>query len=180
MSQEFSIELSGDMLEAIPRIKDQAGYARAMAREMDYQNRLTVSQIQRGHMSGPTTDSSLSVRTNRLRNSVNASKAIILGTGVASTIGSNVVYARRHEFGFDGDEDVRPFMRKNTRVQSFKFGGKTVRKRIRGADIYVRGFKRHVHTPARAPFGHGIADRLPDYTEGFDRVTTKYLKGEEQ
>jgi len=159
MSQEFSIELSGDMLEAIPRIKDQAGYARAMAREMDYQNRLTVSQIQRGHMSGPTTDSSLSVRTNRLRNSVNASKAIILGTGVASTIGSNVVYARRHEFGFDG---------------------KTVRKRIRGADIYVRGFKRHVHTPARAPFGHGIADRLPDYTEGFDRVTTKYLKGEEQ
>ncbi len=177
MSQQFDIEISGNMLAAIPRIKDQDGYARAMAHEMDYQNQLTIAAIQRGHMSGPTTDSSLSVRTNRLRSSVTASKPVILGTGVVSTLGSNVIYAKRHEFGFDGDEDVRPHLRKHSQFRNFTFGGKTIRKKIRGGDIWVRGFKRHVHTSARAPFGHGIADRQPSYGAAFDRITIEWLGG---
>jgi len=178
MSQQlFDIEISGDLLAAIPRIKDQDGYARAMARAMDKQNQLTIRRIQQGHLSGPTTASSLSWRTRLLIHSVNASKPIIQGTGITSTIGSNVIYAKRHEFGFDGDENVRAHMRRPATYRKFRFGGKTIKKEVQGADIMVRGFKRHVHTPARAPFGHGIADCLPDYTAAFESATKDYLEG---
>ena len=180
MSQAFDIEISGDLVAAIPRIKDQAGYARALAREMDYQNQLTVARIQQGHLSGPTTDSSLSVRTNRLRGSANASKAIILGTGVTSTIGSNVVYAKVHEEGFDGDVRVQSYIRRvKSRDQYAKVmvGGKIKRTRTVTGRGVVKSFTRHMHVIARAPFGHGLADRLPEYTTAFDQVTQNFLKG---
>ena len=157
--QSIEIEISGDALALLPRLKDDAGLGRAIAREMDFQNQLTVAQIQRGHLSGPTTDSSLSVGKkygNRLRGSVRASKAFPTATGVESSIGSNVIYAAVHEFGFEGDVQVRPHLRSRSTTQSFKFGGKTVRRKIRGADHGVGTFTRHMNIPARAPFGHGI------------------------
>ncbi len=193
MSQAFDIEISGDLVAAIPRIKDQAGYARALAREMDFQNELTVAQIQCAHLSGPTTDSSLSVRTDRLRSSVNASKAVILGTGVASTIGSNVKYATIHEFGGVIQRTVKAGSVKlltNKRGELLTRGNLATfartKKRVRKMDSHFRevkfaGGKSYTITiPARAPFGHGIADRLPDYTAAFERVTENFLKGKSE
>jgi hypothetical protein len=186
MSQAFDIEIRGDLVAAIPRIKDQAGFARACARTMDYQNQLTVAQIQRAHLSGPTTDSSLSVRSNRLRSSAAASKAIILGTGVSSTIGSNVIYAKAHEFGAVIERTV---MAGVMRVKTNKAGklarqgknGKLIvfagRKDKHFTHIASKGAKWKITIPARAPFGHGIADRQPEYTAAFERVTENFLKG---
>jgi hypothetical protein len=181
MSQLFNIEISGDLVAAIPRIKDQVRYARAMAVEMDFQNELTIRVIMQSHLSGPTTDSSLSARTSRLLKSVTRSNAVILGTGVISSIGSNVVYAKVHEEGFDGDVRVKSYLRRvKSRDQYAKVmvGGKIKRIRTVTGRGVVNGFTRHMHIIARAPFGHGIADRLPDYTAAFEKVTEKFLKGQ--
>ncbi|HAO80685.1 MAG TPA: hypothetical protein DCQ92_17275, partial [Verrucomicrobia subdivision 3 bacterium] len=70
----FDIQISGDLIAAIPRIKDQAGFARACARTMDYQNQLTVEVIKAEHLSGPTTDTSLTPRSYNYPKSLNASK----------------------------------------------------------------------------------------------------------
>jgi phage gpG-like protein len=154
---------------------------------MDFQNQLTVAQIQAQHLSGPTTDSSLSVRTNRLRGSVNASKAIILGTGVASTIGSNVVYAPIHEFGGVIQRTVKAGsvkLRTNKRGEILR-GGKNGQLAIFAGrhhklfkEVKFAGGKSYTITiPARAPFGHGIADRQPEYTAAFEAVTKDFLEG---
>lgn len=187
MSQLFDIEISGDLVDAIPRIKNPAGHARAIAREMDYQNQLTVARIQQGHLSGPTTDSSLSVRTNRLRSSANASAAVIMGNGVVSTIGSNVVYAAIHEFGGVIQRTVKAGsvkLRTNKRGDILRHGknGKLAifagRQHKLFKEVKFAGGKSYVITiPARAPFGHGIADRLPDYQAAFEKVTEEYLEG---
>ena len=184
MSQLFDIQISGDLVAAIPRIKDQAGYARAMARTMDYQNQLTVTQIQAQHLSGPTTDSSLSVRTNRLRGSANASKAVILGTGVTSSIGSNVVYAPVHEFGAVIQRTVKAGavkLRTNKRGNLLMRGNLATfagpKHKLFKEVKYAGGKSYTITIPARAPFGHGIADRQPDYTAAFEKVTEDFLKG---
>ena len=187
MSQAFDIEISGDLVAAIPRIQDQAGYARSMAREMDYQNQLTVARIQQGHLSGPTTDSSLSVRTNRLRRSATASPSVILGSGVVSTIGSNVVYARIHEEGGVIQRTVKAGsvkLRTNKRGDILRHGANGKLAIFAGKqhklfkEVKLKGGKSYTITiPARAPFGHGIADRLPEYTAAFEKVTEDFLGG---
>ncbi|MEI8288670.1 MAG: hypothetical protein WCH99_04310 [Verrucomicrobiota bacterium] len=188
MSQAFDIEIKGDLVAAIPRIKDQAGFARSIAGEMDYQNQLSIEQIRRFHLSGPTTASSLSRRTGRLIHAVDASKAVILGTGVTSTIGSNVVYAKIHEFGGEIKRTViagSVKLRTNARGDILR-GGKKGKLAIfagkqhkRFKTVSYKGGKSFTITiPARAPFGHGIADRLPEYTSAFERVTEKFLKGQ--
>ena len=191
MSQLFDIEISGDLVDAIPRIKNPAGHARAIAREMKFQNQLTVARIQQGHLSGPTTDSSLSVGKRfprgRLRESVNDSQPVILGNSVVSTIGSNVVYAAIHEFGGVIQRTVKAGsvkLRTNKRGDILRHGanGKLAifagRQHKLFKEVKFAGGKSYVITiPARAPFGHGIADRLPDYQAAFEKVTEEYLEG---
>lgn len=65
---------------------------------------------------GPET---LGVRTGRLRRSVRPSKARVVAGGVVSSIGSNVKYMGVHEFGFDGEVEVRPHARKRFVVREF-------------------------------------------------------------
>ena len=184
MSQAFDIQISGDLVAQIPRLKDPAGHSRAIAREMDYQNQLTVARIQAGHLSGPTSDSSLSVRTNRLRSSANASKAVMAGTTVVSTIGSNVVYAAVHEFGAVIQRTVKAGsvkLRTNKQGNLLRRGNLATfagRNHKSFKTVQFKGGKSYTITiPARAPFGHGIADRLPEYTAAFESVTAEYLGG---
>lgn len=72
-------------------------------RGMDEANQITVGVIQKEFLSypkgGPSTLEGLRVQTNRLRSSIRASKAVISGDAVQSSIGSNVKYAALHEFG---------------------------------------------------------------------------------
>ena len=183
MSERYDIQISGDALAAIPRLKDQLGLGRAIARTLDYQNQLTVSVIQAKYMSfprqGPSTLEGLRVISNRLRGSIRASSALVTAQGVVSAIGSNVVYAAIHEFGYDGPEQVSAHVRHRYSMQSFKFGGRASRHNVRGGDIEVRGFTRQMHMPARAPIQHGIEDRLPEYGPALsDTVMGFWKKGE--
>jgi phage gpG-like protein len=187
MSNGIDITISGAALDLLPRLKDDAGLGRAIARTMDYQNQITVARIQTGHLSGPTSDSSLSVRTNRLRGSVRASKALPTATGVVSSIGSNVVYAGIHEFGGVIKRTVKPgavklrtdkngqLLRhgKNGKLATFAGGQHKRFKTVK----YAGGKTYEIVIPARAPFGHGIADRADDYGAAVSSAIVDYWKG---
>ena len=187
MSNAIDIQLSGDALALLPRLADAAGAGRAIAREMDFQNQLTVARIQAGHLSGPTTDSSLSVRTNRLRGSARASKALPTANGVVSSIGSNVVYAGIHEFGGVIKREVKPgqvklrtdkdgnLLRHGANGKLAIFAGRT-HKRFKTVK-YAGGKTYEIHIPARAPFGHGIADRADEYGAAISSALVDYWKG---
>ena len=143
---------------------------RGLAAALDLENEFTLGEVQKRRLSGPTTPTTLSVRTNRLRRSMNTGdsfnifeRATASGTVVSSAIGSNVRYAGVHEYGFDGEVMVPGHTRKNITRQSFKFGGKAVRRNVRGADINVGAHKRRVSIPARAYLRRTIEECIPNY-----------------
>jgi hypothetical protein len=178
MSQPYDIEISGDALKCIPRLKDDAGLGRAIAREMEFQNDQVIKQIRTAHLAGPTTDSSLSPRTYRLMTSVRKSPAIITANRVESSIGSNVSYALIHELGYDGPEEVAAHVRRRFTSGKFLIGGKTRHlEHVHTGDINVRAYTRQMHMPARAPFAHGLADRAPEYGEGVSGAIINYWEG---
>ena len=182
----IEIQLSGEALAVLPRLKDEAGAGLAVAREMDYQNQLTIARIQRGHLSGPTSDSTLSVRTNRLRGSVRASKAVPTGAAVVSSIGSNVSYAAIHEFGGVIHRTVQAGIirvKTNKRGQLIRQGknGKLLvfagRKTKYSKAMAAKGASWDINMPARAPFGHGIADRADEYGAGISQAIVDFWGG---
>ena len=85
--------------------------ATSVAQALDQENELTIGQIQLRKLShsGPTT---LGVRSARLWKSIVRTRAYVSGGAIVSAIGSNVVYAGVHEFGFDGDVTVRAYVRR--------------------------------------------------------------------
>ena len=83
----------------------------AVCRALDEQNQLTIGEATSKRLSfpkeGKATPEGLRVVTNRLRQSITAAKARVVGTQVVSGIGSNVRYFGPHEFGFTGAVQVR-------------------------------------------------------------------------
>lgn len=88
-----------------------------------------LSNIKKDKLSGGV----LNVRTGRLRRSVNE-ETTDAGDVIESTVGTNVVYGRFWELGFDGIEQVKA----HTRT-------------LRGVTQQVRTYSRAVHQAAR-PF----------------------------
>lgn len=168
MSTTFNITPPPELGDVIARLKDRAGLTRALARTLDQQNLLTVARIQLNYMSfpksGPATLEGTRVQTNRLKNSVRASKTLVTGTGLTSSIGSNVVYAAFQEYGFTGTETVSAHTR-------------TIGKGKHAVTSAIKSYTRHVDQPGRAMFRKGIQDRLPDYSQALLQTTLNFEKG---
>lgn len=133
----------------------------AIKRGMDYENQHTVAIIQRDFLSfpkqSPPTRDGLRVITNRLRGSVRATKAVISGSAVTASIGSNVQYAAAHEFGFSGRVNVPQHQRKIIVGTAIAFTKSGRKKRIQvGGTTTVRAHTRELNLPARRPFLRGI------------------------
>ncbi len=139
-------------------------FVTAIIRAMRLANQGTVKHIQKGKLTaaGPRY---LNVDTGRFRRSVRATEPRAEGSRVVSEIGSNVIYARRHEFGFSGTERVRGFVR---RVRSRGFTRKIDGRRPRAATGVA--FVRRVNTPARRPFRDGIEEQRDAYRAGISRA----------
>ena len=143
----------------------------AIARGMDKALPLVASNIQAKRLTGAgpfqVEEHMLGVRSGQLRESVRFTQAAIEGDTVTGSIGSPVRYAAVHEFGFEGDVQVKPFFRKNRRADQTakiervsKRTGRKYRATVKTASglSQVKGFTRHMRIPARAPFGYGVAD----------------------
>ena len=164
----MTIQVSGDALELIPKLKDDEGLSAALRKAMKGENGLTVSHIQRQYLSlpkdGPTSLNGLRIISNRLRPSLNASEPQgDIRSGIQSSIGSNVVYARILEEG--GVTRPHKIVARNARALSFK-----------GL------FRRSVNHPGSKIEGRhyvrrGISDRLDDYGAVFTRTILRFWKG---
>ena len=123
---EQHVTISPEAQELIKRMRGDTGLGLAVCRLMDLENELTVGHIQKDYLSarGPMT---LGVVTYRLRGSIRPSRSYPDGQGARSSIGSNVVYAGPHEFGFDGTVQV-PAHKRSNRSFGDKYGvnGETV------------------------------------------------------
>lgn len=128
----------------------------ALARTTDLQNELTLGLIQRDKLSkrGPTT---LGVVTNRLRSSASKTPAVLAGNAIVSSIGSNIVYAAPHEFGYQGSPTIRQHIRRSPRTV---FGRPNPHA---GEGITIREHKRAMKIAARRPFGQGLDERQEAY-----------------
>jgi len=102
-----------------------------------------------------------------LNRSVRWTPAIIEGETVTGAIGDPVRYASVHEFGYSGQVFVPAFNRKVKTRDTFtkadrvsKKTGKGYKAKVKTASgiTTVKAHTRWMSMPARAPFGHGIAD----------------------
>lgn len=171
----------------------------ALRKSTDLQNELTVGHIQAARLSGkgpfPVDEGRLGVVTNRLRSSLRPAKAVVNGTQIESSLGSNVRYAGAHEFGFDGAVTVRAHTRTNPRADLVSFRGQQGRRDAFGgalltpagktrkgvvpvasAVVSVRQHTAQRHVPARAPIRHGIEDRAADYGQAYSAAIIAALR----
>lgn len=79
----------------------------------------------------------LNVRTGRLQRSINASPVVEDDGVLVSKVGTNVRYARVHEYGFSGTVSVREHLR-----QSKQGRATSVRAHTRKVDLPARSFLR--------------------------------------
>lgn len=95
----------------------------------------------------------LHVRTGTLRRSINRT-VVQDGTNVTATIGTNVVYAGVHEYGFNGVVAVPAFVRNaptSAGIAARKAG-------TSGGSVEVRAHSRHMVMPARSYLRSTLAD----------------------
>lgn len=84
----------------------------------------------------------LHVRTGRLRRSIHAADVKVSDGKISTTVGTNVEYAARHEYGFHGEETVKAHVRHMTQAW-----GKQLREPL---TVNVRSFSRKVDYDARS------------------------------
>lgn len=175
MSTPVSVTITDNAAAVISQV---AGFpprmAEAVAAAMDRENQLTIGHAQAKYLSGPR-PLRLGVRSNRLRSSLNASKAAIEGKTVSSTIGTNVKYAGVHERGFDGNVTVRSHTMRVAALDLYSVKGRVVKgwelagtgakraRRVATGFATVRSFTRHMKMPARPYLAPAVADRAENY-----------------
>jgi phage gpG-like protein len=170
----LTITISEEAKQLIGSMDNRDGkYDRALMKALDLQNQLTIGYAQQRKLTGPRPQF-LGVVTNRLRSSLNATPAAISGTEIESAIGSNVAYAAAHEFGFDGNVQVRAFTRRNIRRDLF-----SVKKRkLSAAGVsYVKAHTRHMMMPERSFIRSSIAERRPQYDAALSKAVLSALGG---
>lgn len=100
----------------------------------------------------------LNVVTGRLRRSINV-KITESATNVQGSVGTNVKYARVHEFGFDGIVTVREHL------STSKLGNR----------FSVRSHQRKMHVPERSFLRSALADMAPQIREEFEAALQRAL-----
>jgi phage gpG-like protein len=177
MSAEIEIEFSEGTKQLVKQAPSlPARMMQAIRRGVDKANDLTVSNTQQNRMTGrgpyPVAEGKLGQVSGHLRKSLRRSAAVVNGMEATGTIGTNIVYAGVHEFGFNGQEQVSAFRRKVKSRDQFakvdrvsKKTGKPYKGKVKTASgiTQVKSFTRWMQIEARAPIGHGIADNAGTY-----------------
>lgn len=141
----------------------------AIVRGMDKAGALVTGRIQAERLTGegpfPVAQGRLGVVSGRLRGSVRWTRTTAFGTTFRQTIGTNVRYAGVHEFGYNGQVAIPAHTRRVFTEPKNPATGKPRRSKVRVATgiANVRAHTRWLQIPARAPFGHGLADHAAEY-----------------
>lgn len=190
MSVKVKIQLTEQAQKVVAGLKVMPGTVLgAVASAMGKENLLTVSYIQREHLTGqgpfPVEQHKLGVVTNRLRSSLNASTPVVQGQQVISDIGSNVKYAAIHEFGGRIHHSARQttlrhrvdargnLLRQLNHPNLAVFAGRK-HKRARATEVTIPAHD--VNMPERAPIRTGIAACAPNYSKSISRAIVQAWK----
>ena len=148
------------------------------------QNNLTVAHADRYYLNFPKQEPPVPIGlrkiSGRLQGSVRASEPVIIGDRVESAIGSNVVYAAVHEFGYQGPQEVPAHTRAVKSRNVYRIGERAdLRKSKLSATgvALVKAFTREVNIPARAPIQSAIEDRADDYGKAISAEVAKAWEG---
>jgi phage gpG-like protein len=170
----------------------QGDVLRGLRDTMDEQNQFTISKIQRynkGKGPFPVSQHRLGHVSGFWAKSIHAPKARIVGTSVASSIGSPIEYAAAHEFGAKIRRTVKPG---KVRLQLDRFGQLMRQTDDYGDNRAVFASRKHknvfekayaggksytVNIPARAPITHGIEDRKAEYERAMSASIIATLRG---
>lgn len=110
----------------------------------------------------------LNVRTGRLRRSITQRVETSPGR-ITGIVGTNVKYARVHEFGFTGQQSVKAHVRQ---IKS-AFG-----RSLSGArPVIVRAHSRNVHIPERSFLRSALADMEPRIRSQMRELIARELGG---
>lgn len=166
MSVEISISLSPESARFIAQLHIAPEHIqRALCRVIDEQNQLTIGDMTRLRLSRRS-KTTLGVVTNRLRSSIRVSNTVVTSDGVQTSIGTNVVYAGAHEFGFNGNITVRSHSRTIKKI----FG-----KRVAPRSQTVREHTRRMHLPERSFIRRTLYERAPAYTAAIGTAIARIL-----
>lgn len=124
----------------------RAALRRAVTRES-----IALQRLVKEKLSGPV----LKNQTGRLRRSINY-RVTETPDSITGTVGTNVVYARAHEFGLDRVVTVREHLRHITQA----FG-----RPIPPKDVLVRAHPMHMHLKERSFLRSSLAERAPAIRE---------------
>lgn len=126
-----------------------------------------VLQLQRNVKADKLSGQVLKVKTGRLRRSINSSLQGVNTERVQGTVGTNVSYARAHEYGFTGAVSVKAHMR--TIKQAF---GKS----ITPVSVQVGGHSRNVTLPERSFLRTALQDMEPRIQSELRNAVTEAVK----
>ena len=183
----LEINLGQNVPELVARLAPARMLA-AVAGAMDLATQQTAADIQEERLSGegpfPPSEGRLGVRSGRLRQSVRTTPATIEGTQVTTALGTNVVYAAIHEFGGTITRTTKPGkvrLRTDAGGNLLKRGNlatfaRASHKRAREVG-YAGGKTLTITMPARAPFGHGVADHQALFRLAIGRALTEAIGG---
>ena len=148
--------------------------AENIRRELDHQNRLTISHVVATRLNFPRNSTpgmaGLRVITGNLSRGLVAGlvPARQVGDSVIGSIQNNVKYAAIHEYGGTIGPLGKIFPR-NAQALRFTVGGRV---------LYRRSVNqtRPIYIPARAPVRHGLEERSPDYSEAISATILRTFR----
>lgn len=153
---KLNIQLTSNSQQILAEMRGfSGGLAQSVASAMDRENELTVGHISRTKLRqrGPKT---LGAVSRLLSESVRRTTAVVSGSSISSTIGSNVKYAAVHEFG------AGPF---TIRAKP----GKALRFFAGGNVVFARSVN-HPGFPARGMFAAGLEERAENYSQSVSKA----------
>lgn len=122
-----------------------------------------LANVKSGKLSGQV----LNVRTGRLRRSINQRIVGEDSDVIQGIVGTNLVYARPHEYGFHGSVPVKAHMR--TIKQAF---GKS----ITPVQVQVGSYSMNMNLPERSFLRSALADMEPEIKSQLRNAVTEAIK----
>lgn len=139
MSNQFTFVISGDV-KLVSNFKRAGADSRArLKRALQFLGIGLAAHIQKTKLSGQR----LNIRSGRLISSIHE-ETVDDQSGVTTYVGTNVKYARVHEYGFQGPSGVKQHMRQIKQAFGRPIAPKTivVRPFFRGTNISEKRFMR--------------------------------------
>jgi phage gpG-like protein len=161
MSASIKVELSPSAIALLQRFdKMPSEFPHAVARGMTKALEVVTGRIQEKRLSGkgpfPVEEHRLGQVTQQLVRSTRAAPATVVSEGthseVVGAIGASVIYAAVHEFGFQGEVNVK-------------------------ASAGRKAYKRNMNMPERAPFRTGINENLDYISDEIGKELAATLEG---